>query len=404
MSSDLAIKVEGLGKSYHIYDRPQDRLKQPIYSTLRRVLGKTSNPLYRKFWALKNISFEIFKGDTIGIIGINGSGKSTLLQLICGTLNPTEGKISSNGRIAALLELGSGFNPEFTGKENVYLNASLLGLSKTETDKRFKSIVDFAEIGEFIDQPVKHYSSGMMVRLAFAVIAHVDADILVIDEALAVGDAVFTQKCMRFIRGFQLKGTLLFVSHDSNAVNSLCNKALWLSDGHLIGYGKAPDITKEYTNYCIAAQTKDLYILDNKTDKFESGDAKILEVRIAPNEMAIKGGELVSLSIKILFNKAIEESIVGYHFKNRLGQVIFGNISVVGMVVAGEILEVEFKFEMPKLASGDYSVSVSVAEGTEVSNRQLVWHHDVKVYKCIPEEVRYGIFNLPECKKNVLRA
>src|SRR5690606_32134565 len=176
----------------------------------------------------------------------NGSGKSTLLQLICGTLTPTAGEIQVNGRVAALLELGAGFNPEFTGRENVYLNGAILGLSREEIDARLDDIFAFADIGEFVDQPVKTYSSGMYVRLAFAVIAHVDADILIIDEALAVGDALFTQKCMRFLRKFREHGTLLFVSHDSHAVTNLCQRAIWLQQGRIVEQGSAKEVSEAY--------------------------------------------------------------------------------------------------------------------------------------------------------------
>lgn len=205
-SNEIAIKVQNLSKCYHIYDNPRDRLKQFVAPRLQRLTWQHPKQYFREFWALKDVSFEVKKGETVGIIGRNGSGKSTLLQMICGTLTPTQGSIETNGRIAALLELGSGFNPEFTGRENVYMNASVLGLSNKEIDARFDDIVAFSDIGDFIEQPVKTYSSGMMVRLAFAVIAHVDADILIIDEALAVGDAFFTQKCMRFLRGFMKTG------------------------------------------------------------------------------------------------------------------------------------------------------------------------------------------------------
>src|SRR5450759_1720920 len=229
--TDIAIRVSNLSKCYQIYNAPRDRLKQFVVPRLQRMAGQTPRQYFREFWALKDISFEIKKGETVGIIGRNGSGKSTLLQLICGTLSPTGGSVATNGRIAALLELGSGFNPEFTGRENVYMNAAVLGLSKEEVDQRFDAIAAFADIGYFIEQPVKAYSSGMMVRLAFAVIAHVNADILVIDEALSVGDAIFTQKCARFLRAFREKGTLLLVSHDTSSVINLCQSAIWLDQG-----------------------------------------------------------------------------------------------------------------------------------------------------------------------------
>ena len=193
-TSDVAIKVESLSKCYHIYDTPRDRLKQFVLPRLQRLARQPSKQYFREFWALKDVSFEIKKGETVGIIGRNGSGKSTLLQMICGTLNPTSGSIQTNGRIAALLELGSGFNPDFTGRENVYMNAAVLGLSQGEVDERYEAITEFAGIGEFIDQPVKTYSSGMTVRLAFAISVCVEPDILIVDEALSVGDAAFQFK------------------------------------------------------------------------------------------------------------------------------------------------------------------------------------------------------------------
>ena len=217
---ETVIEVQDAGKCYLIYERPQDRLKQMLWCGHRRY--------YREFRALHEVSFSVRRGETVGVIGRNGSGKSTLLKLLCGTLKPTTGTLSVQGRIAALLELGTGFNPEFTGRENVYLNAAILGLSDAEIEQYLPEILAFADIGEFIDQPVKTYSSGMAVRLAFAVVAHVRADILVIDEALAVGDVFFVQKCMRFLRKFQKQGTLFFVSHDTGAVINLCDRVLWL--------------------------------------------------------------------------------------------------------------------------------------------------------------------------------
>ncbi len=252
MSSEgLAVSVRGLGKSYQIYDRPADRLKQFVMPRLQRRLGVPVRRYFKEFWALRDITFEIPRGSTVGIVGRNGSGKSTLLQIICGTLSPTLGSVETNGRIAALLELGSGFNPEFSGRDNVYMNALLLGLDREAVDRRFDAIAAFADIGEYLEQPVKTYSSGMFVRLAFAVIAHVDADILVVDEALAVGDAVFTQKCMRFIRRFQENGTLLFVSHDPSAVQNLCRSALWLDRGVLMRKGEAREVSQAYLKHSL---------------------------------------------------------------------------------------------------------------------------------------------------------
>ena len=244
--SDIAIKVENLSKCYPIFDTPRDRLKQMIIPRLQRAYGFPPRKYYREFWALRDVSFEVKRGESVGIIGRNGSGKSTLLQLICGTLAPTGGSLQVNGRVAALLELGSGFNPEFTGRENVYLNASVLGLSQEEIDNRFDEIAAFADIGDFLDQPIKTYSSGMTMRLAFSVIAHVDADVLIVDEALAVGDVFFVQKCMRFIRQFQEKGTLLLVTHDTSGLQSLCQQALWLEKGIARGQGSVKKIAEDY--------------------------------------------------------------------------------------------------------------------------------------------------------------
>lgn len=246
-SNEIAIQVDGLGKCYEIYERPGDRLKQFILPHLRGVFGLRDKKYYRDFWALKDISFEVKKGETVGIIGKNGSGKSTLLQIICGTLSATNGFIQTNGRITALLELGSGFNPEFTGRENVYLSASLLGLSKKEIDKRYQEIISFADIGEFVEQPVKFYSSGMFVRLAFAVNMFCNPEIMIVDEALSVGDMAFQAKCITALRRLQRNGTtILFVSHDIGSIKSLCDKAIFLDNGKVQLMGDAPSVSEEY--------------------------------------------------------------------------------------------------------------------------------------------------------------
>lgn len=246
-SSPIAIKVEGLGKSYNIYNQPQDRLKQSIIPRLQLLAGRQPKRYYREFWALNNISLEVKRGETVGIIGRNGSGKSTLLQLICGTLAPTTGSVNAEGRVTALLELGSGFNPEFTGRENVYLNGAILGLSKNEIDHRFDDIAAFADIGDFIEQPVKMYSSGMVVRLAFAVQAMVDPDILVVDEALAVGDEKFQRKCFARLEELKNNGSsILFVSHSGSQIVELCEHALLLEGGERLLYGQPRDVVRAY--------------------------------------------------------------------------------------------------------------------------------------------------------------
>ena len=271
MSSDVAIAVENLSKCYQIYNTPRDRLKQFLLPRVQRVIGKQPRQYYHEFWALKDISFKVKKGETIGIIGRNGSGKSTLLQLICGILHPTSGSIATHGRIAALLELGSGFNPEFTGRENVYMNAAVLGLSQEETDARFDDIVTFADIGDFIEQPVKTYSSGMYVRLAFAETINVAPEILVIDEALVGGDAAFQRKCLRKISELSDAGvTLLFVSHDMETVKKICSKALYLSRGSAIKFGTAKQICISYERDLSEASRKAK--TSQAEDQVNSGD------------------------------------------------------------------------------------------------------------------------------------
>jgi lipopolysaccharide transport system ATP-binding protein len=272
MCFEYAIKVENLSKCYQIYDAPRDRLKQFVLPRLKRVLGRKPTNYFREFWALRDVSFEVNRGETVGIIGRNGSGKSTLLQMICGTLTPTSGSIQTHGRIAALLELGSGFNPEFTGRENVYMNASLLGLTKEEIDVHYEDIVAFADIGDFIKQPVKTYSSGMYLRLAFAVIVHVNADILIVDEALAVGDAFFVQKCITQIRKLMDSGiTLLFVSHDSNAVKSLCDRAILLEDGELSCMGNTDKVVETYYGKIIQKRQDNILPLNSKNNSSKQG-------------------------------------------------------------------------------------------------------------------------------------
>ena len=237
----VVVRAHNLGKCYRIFNNPKDRLKQAIVKHRRQY--------FREFWALRHVDFELKRGETLGIIGRNGSGKSTLLQLLCGTLTPSEGESSTTGRLAALLELGSGFNPDFTGIENIYLYASLVGLKKHEIDARLDGILGFADIGEFTQQPVKTYSSGMAVRLAFAVVANVDADILVVDEALSVGDVFFVQKCMRFINQFKERNTLILVTHDTQSVLSVCTHGLVLSEGKMItGKIRSKQAIDAYTN------------------------------------------------------------------------------------------------------------------------------------------------------------
>ena len=440
MSSEVAICVEDVSKCYTIYDRPQDRLKQSIVPKLQRLWGRGDINYYKEFWALKNVSFEVMKGDTFGIVGRNGSGKSTLLQIISGTVYPSGGSVRTRGRVAALLELGSGFNLDFTGRENVHLNASLFGLDRSEINARFKAIEAFADIGGFIDQPVRTYSSGMVVRLAFAVIAHVDADILVIDEALSVGDAFFVQKCMRFLREFMRRGTILFVSHDTAAVVNLCNKAILLEAGHVRERGSpkdvvevylakiyeeqqgphavTPSVTKgsrhrgnerdmrlDYVNATRLRNDIDVFAFDPGKPAFGKGGATITSAVLADeNGMPLSwivGGELVSLTVQAHATTDLARPIIGFIVKDRLGQHLFGDNTYLSYqdnpipLKSGGLLEARFDFRMPILQAGEYTVTVAVADGTQRDHTQHHWIYDALKITSHSSSVATGLVGVP---------
>ncbi len=442
-ADNIAIRVTNLSKHYEIYGAPRDRLKQFFAPRFQSLIGQTPKQYFREFWALKDVSFEVNKGDTVGVIGRNGSGKSTLLQIICGTLYPTDGGIQTNGRVAALLELGSGFNPEFTGRENVYMNASVLGLSKEEIDARFDDIAAFADIGQFIEQPVKTYSSGMYVRLAFAVIAHVDADILVIDEALSVGDAVFTQKCMRFIRDFQDNGTLIFVSHDTSSVQNLCMSGIWLNNGRIEQVGTAKHICEAYLQYtlqeiygeetklnslgptavgddsCAEKSTQGAEVSsvvdygavasvrDNIAEAkgWKTGQADIVSValtRLSPGpEGVFEGGERVRMTVRAKAHDSLQSPILGFLVRDRLGQDLFGEntLSFTGRaptpIAAGMAFQGVFEFRLPMLPNGQYAVMASIADGDSYDNLQHHWIHDALIINVSSSKIRYGLVGIP---------
>ncbi len=438
MCSELAINVAHLSKCYQIYERPQDRLKQALWRGRRQF--------FREFWALRDVSFTVQRGETIGIIGRNGSGKSTLLQMICGTLTPTAGTIQINGRVAALLELGAGFNPEFTGRENVRMNAALLGLAEAEIELRLSSILAFADIGEFIDQPVKTYSSGMFVRLAFAVIAHVDADVLIIDEALAVGDGFFTQKCMRFLRAFRENGTLLFVSHDTSAVLNLCDRALWLERGMLRQEGTAKVVCEAYLADISDQQRRELGVntvappaptpsvaprpilppvdqrlsylnhsrFRNDIELFDfqadaaahgAGGARVITAALTDEHGATLtwavGGNQVQLVIVVEALIAMERVIVGFFVKDRLGQLLFGDNTFLTRadnplaVNAGDCFEAKFLFMLPILPPGEYSIDIGVAEGVQAAHIHHHWAHDALLFRAHTSSVTTGLVGIP---------
>lgn len=431
MSCETAIRVQRLGKSYLMYDKPSHRLWQMFLRDRRQ--------LYRSHNALQDVSFQVQRGDTVGVIGRNGSGKSTLLQILCGTVQPTQGEIAVQGRVAALLELGSGFNPEFTGRENVYLNAEILGLSTEEVAQRFEAIAAFADIGEFIDRQVKTYSSGMYLRLAFAVIAHVDADILVIDEALAVGDAFFVQKCMRFLREFRKHGTIFFVSHDTSAVTGLCDRALWLEQGTLRLEGTAKEVCEAYleavfrshqgadgshttvateqpppvfrdmrqdwVNQTNLRNDLEVFAFDPEAAGFGKRNVVVTAVRFADRGGVplswVVGGEPVVLEVAWQAHAPASGLIFGFNFKDRLGQVLFGDNTFLSrlhdpvVAQAGEEGIARFAFHMPVLPKGHYSLTAAVAEGTQEDHVQHHWLHDALTIVSHSTSVATGLVGVP---------
>lgn len=410
MSSNLAIKVENLSKVYQIYEKPHDRLMQSIFPKLKQLIGADSKQYFREFSALDNVSFEVNKGETVGIIGRNGSGKSTLLQLICGTLNPTNGGIKVSGRVAALLELGAGFNLEFTGRENVYTNGALLGLSKSEIEQRFDAILAFADIGLFIDQPVKKYSSGMFVRLAFAIAANIEPDVLIIDEALAVGDMAFQAKCMARIRFLMDKGTtVLFVSHDLSSVRNICQRVLWLKEGQQVDFGDPKGVVDAYLREMNQELNQELNqpALENdfsetvhKTfngqadivqyskksipnisfsegyKKYGNGKADITDILLCDqNNNLIEIMDLHSefrIRIKIRCNESISSPVIGFSFRDLKGNQIIGGLNtnfsheMLPAFLSGEeyLVEIEGK---NSLAQGVYTLTVGLEDMVDLN-------------------------------------
>jgi lipopolysaccharide transport system ATP-binding protein len=406
-SNDYSIKVEHLSKRYRIYNRPEDRLKQSIYPRVQAMVGRSPKNYFHEFWALQDVSFEINKGETMGIIGRNGSGKSTLLQLICGTLTPTSGKVTTNGRIAALLELGSGFNPEFTGRENVYLNSAILGLSKEEVDARFDDIAAFADIGEFIEQPVKMYSSGMYVRLAFAVNIMSQPDIMIIDEALAVGDMKFQAKCMTALTRRQEAGTtVLFVSHAIGTIRSLCSRGIYLEHGELKSIGTAADVTGSYLRMIREEMNAEERALptaaapavsaakENDTSDTQPAQAGALKItrseeftrrvsqfrygtggaRITYAELLNMENEPISMvefdqSVKIrIYFEVFEQNLLSVNFNvrdSKKNNVTGSNLLLAGQslleVRPGDGYRVDYVIRLP-LAEGVYSIETTLTE------------------------------------------
>jgi lipopolysaccharide transport system ATP-binding protein len=390
---ETAIRARGLGKRYEIFGRPQDRLKQLLFHRFGRNWA-------RDFWALRDVDLDVARGEIVGIIGRNGSGKSTLLQIVAGVLEPTSGSVEVDGRVAALLELGSGFNPEFTGRENVVLSASIMGLSRAEIEARFDEIAAFADIGDFIEQPVKIYSSGMFVRLAFAVQTCVRPDVLIVDEALSVGDIYFTQKCITRMRQFVRDGTaLLFVSHDMNAVSRLCQRVIFLRDGRVAGAG-APEPTiglyladergsrlqrsdgnGASTEQTPAPATDRLLPIDAKALRHGDGAMRIVGFSLGeqPGELAThaRAGATIELAMLLECREDALRPNIGFQVRDRLGAIATGTNTEqletdLGALTAGQRLWVTFSIEL-MVGSGEYTLTLAAVSAGDGGRRVFDW-------------------------------
>ena len=428
VSENKAIRVFNLSKSYHLYDSATDRLKEALHPFKKRY--------YKDFYALDNINFDLPHGQAYGIIGFNGSGKSTLLKIICGVTQPSSGRVEVKGKISALLELGAGFNPEFTGRQNVYFSGILAGLSRAEMKSRYDDIVAFADIGEFVEQPVKSYSSGMLMRLAFAVAIHVDPDILVVDEALAVGDARFQHKCMAKIREFKDKCTILFVSHDMNAVLSFCDRVIWLNEGKMVMMGEPKEVARLYTEaiYEGTGQVLERHgaidqgisdtavsrlsagadkgdntvastpVEELRAGSFGTGKATIVSSRLVGIDSAAKEnvycGDRLILTFQIQLKENIERPIVGFGVSNRLGLMVMGFHDLItsdrelDFFIQGNMVEVKYSFLWPDLEPGTYAFKVAIADGVIEDHEQQHWIHEAFVVNCIRDEPLDGMFGI----------
>lgn len=408
-ASKLAVSVRHVTKSFEIYSSPRERLKQFVLPRLRRLLRLPPRQYFKSFSAVTDVSFDILKGETVGIIGRNGAGKSTLLQILCGTLTPSSGTVQINGRVAALLELGAGFNGDFTGRENIYMNAGILGLSDVEIDARFSDIVAFADIGDFLEQPVKTYSSGMFVRLAFAVAVHVDADILIVDEALSVGDVYFQAKCIGHMKRLMQTGvTVLFVSHDTSSVKALCSKAVYLNRGLVIAAGLTDEVVEAYytdgikdrqaefaTELALETTAENPRSPEDVSDhaeqacfrttaafhRVQSGKAEFLNVQLLDETgrrlEAVDFGQKVILRMK--FRSTSREALLGcgYHIRDRNGfDVIYSDTGIehchFSDVAGNEIVVIDWGFKV-LLKEGDYVISsvLSVPLDLSISSAEI---------------------------------
>jgi ABC-type polysaccharide/polyol phosphate transport system ATPase subunit len=387
------VLVQNVSKLYRLYRRPSERLRELIPG---------SKPRHTDFWALKDVGFELEKGETLGLVGPNGCGKSTLLQIVSGILQPTTGRVVTRGRIAALLELGAGFNPEFSGRENVYLNGEIMGLSRAEIDRAMPSIEAFAEIGEFLERPVKEYSSGMYVRLAFSTAIHVDPEILIVDEALAVGDAVFANRCVRKFEELRArKVTVLFVSHDLGLVKALSDRAILLLHGRIEAQGTPNDVINRYIGLVLERQQTRNKKEDRVRGSFRHGDgtSEIVSVEIlnAAGESAssVASGEEITVRVRLRFHAPKSDPMVGILVRTRIGMEVYGTNTRIeqkplGDFQAGDELEIDFQLAC-WLTPQQYTLTVASQDSDGSSHD---WLDDAITFDVVDTRVAAGVANL----------
>jgi len=386
------VLVQNVSKLYRLYRRPADRLRELLPGVA---------PAHRDFWALRDISFEVERGETLGLVGPNGCGKSTLLQMVSGILQPTMGRVVTRGRIAALLELGAGFNPEFSGRENVYLNGEIMGLSRGEIDRVMLSIEAFAEIGEFMERPVKEYSSGMYVRLAFSTAIHVDPEILIVDEALAVGDAVFANRCVRKFQELrERKITVLFVSHDLGLVKQLSDRAILLLGGRIEAAGAPNDVINRYIGLVLEKQAPETR-QERLRSSFRHGDgtSEIVGIQMlnarGEETASIASGEPVTVRVQARFHRAVSDPMVGILVRTRIGMDVYGTNTRIentelGDFEAGQLLEVDFGIEC-WLTPQQYTLTAAMQNADGSSHD---WLDDAIAFDVVDARVAAGVANL----------
>lgn len=419
MNPDNIIEVHDVKKKYALYADPKDRFKE-VFSISRKSYHKD-------FYALQGISFDVHRGETVGIVGTNGSGKSTILKIITGVLEPTEGSVSVKGKISALLELGAGFNQEYTGRKNIFLNGRMMGISKNEMKKREQDIIEFAEIGDFIDQPVKTYSSGMFARLAFAVAINVEPDILIVDEALSVGDLFFQNKCFRKFDELKEKGvTIIFVSHDISSVRQMCSRVVWIEKGKQIIFDESNKVCDMYMdhkrknmNELIGTDTlggADKLEVKDSTEKkiypqihhvgscIESEEVTLLSAFITDLQQkqveSITVEKEYEIHIALRANKPLSNVIIGCVMENQKGLPLydFNNFINAGKTVEMEpemVYEATFRFKLPRIMKGTYLMAAAVADGTQEKHRMLTWLHGVRDIEIVNDGFNSSYIEIP---------